>query len=37
MDYKFLRYSDLQKQMEVNGRALHILGDKNFIVPNASK
>lgn len=37
MSYKFVRYADMQKEMGVNGRAIHILGDRNFIVPNVTK
>ena len=37
MMYKWARYPDMLKEMEVTGRAIHILGIKNFIVPMDAK
>lgn len=37
MTYKWLRYPDNLKEMAVTGRAFHILGTKNFIIPFESK
>lgn len=37
MLYKYVRYPDTMKEMGVTGRAIHILGNKNFIVPLETK
>ncbi len=37
MVYKWVRYPDNLKEMGLTGRAIHILGNKNFIVPMNKK
>jgi hypothetical protein len=33
MVYSFLRYPNMEKEMTVTGRAFHILGKNDFIIP----